>query len=113
MRTKNLSCHCFSENQSFHRPPKTASVLPPYFRVDTEKLRDYAQRIRDLNRRLAGLDYRLNALYARVSIGSLYRLLVSDSRIGYSGRLERCSVYLEETAEDFIICENSILRQVL
>ena len=108
-----LTADCFSEKQSFHRPPKTASVLPPYFRVDTEKLRDYAQRIRDLNRRLAGLDYRLNALYARVSIGSLYRLLVSDSRIGYSGRLERCSVYLEETAEDFIICENSILRQVL
>ena len=91
---------------------RTPAAVTNRIEVDTELLRDYAERLRAVNNRLSGLDSRIDSLYLKVGLTGLWKLLSADFRIGYSRRLELCASYLSDTAQDFILCENEILRHI-
>ena len=79
-------------------------------KVDTYKLRTYADRIANVNRRISILDRRLDALYSRVGLLGLWNLMSADILVGYSWRLSRCQAYLQDTAVDFEQVEKSIIN---
>ena len=80
----------------------------PYFKVDTFKLRDYANRLQNVNRRLANLDRRMDGLYRSVGLLDLWNLLQADLHTNFSWRLLRAAVYLNETASDFESVESEL-----
>lgn len=69
--------------------------------VDTYKLGQYAQRLSSVNSRINRLDHRMDSLYTKVGLLGLWNLMQADALTGYSWRLLRCQVYLNQTARDF------------
>lgn len=69
--------------------------------VDTYKLNEYAGRISKVNNRIDKLDGDLDGFYKKVGLLDLPSLIVADALTRYSWRLERCRVYLQQTARDF------------
>ncbi len=76
--------------------------------VDTQKLRSYAQRLQSVNSRVSRLDSRLDSLYWNVGLLGLWNLMQADMLTGYSWRLNRCSSYLNETANDLEQIEQNL-----
>lgn len=70
-------------------------------RVDTAKLRNYADRIESVRRRANTLDNRMDSLYKQIGLQGLWNLMVSNEVTCYNYRLSRCSSYLRDTAADF------------
>ncbi len=84
----------------------------PYILVNTNKLRDYADRLAAVNSRIDSLDRRLNSLYSRVSIWDWWTIFKVDALTGYSMRLLLCTNYLNDTAADFEAVERRLLVQL-
>lgn len=83
-----------------------------YIRVNTDLLRNYANRLYSVNQRIVKLDKRLDTLYSKVGLLDLWNLLQADVLTGYSWRLNRCINYLNETADEFDSAERSMLMQL-
>ena len=79
--------------------------------VDTNKLEQYASRISNVNSRIARLDRRMDALYRKVNIADLYKLIKADTMTSYSLKLKKCGNYLRNTAEDFEAVEKKLQKQ--
>ena len=79
----------------------SANPIPQQIKLDTYKLKLYAQRIDSVNKRISKLDRRLDGLYWRVGLLGLWNLIQADALTGYSWRLKRCADYLNTTANNF------------
>lgn len=79
----------------------SANPIPQQIKLDTYKLKQYAQRIDSVNKRISKLDRRLDGLYWRVGLLGLWNLIQADALTGYSWRLKRCADYLNTTANNF------------
>lgn len=84
----------------------------PVIKLETYKLRNYADRLRKVNTRLNSLDSRINSLYWQVGFLDLLTLLQADLMTGESRKIKRCIAYLEETAQDFEEVEKKIMSQL-
>ena len=84
----------------------------PVIKVDTYKLRDYAQRLESVNKRIKNLDRRMDSLYWKVGFLDLLSLLHADLLTQKSLTLTLCSSYLNATAEDFETAERNILNRL-
>lgn len=87
------------------------AVANTYIEVNTDLLRDYANRLQKANVRVRELDRRLNSLYTKVGLLDLWNLMKADLLTGYSWRLSRCISYLNDTASEFDAVEHSIASQ--
>lgn len=81
----------------------------PQIKVDTYKLRMYADRLNNINRRIMILDERLDSLYWKVGFLDIWNLIQADLLTGCSWRLTRCIQYFNDTADDFENAEQYIL----
>lgn len=81
----------------------------PEFRVDTEAMRNYANRLRTVNTRLKNLDRDLNDLYWQVGFLDLLDILHANIIIGYSPRIGLCQTYLNSSAEALENAERKVL----
>lgn len=97
-------------NQNFNVGYKYAAANT-FVRVDTAKLKNYADRLERVNRRLSDLDRRLDSLYWRVGWLDLWNLMQADALTGYSWKIRKCKNYLAETAEDFELAERYIVSR--
>lgn len=95
----------------FNSGYKYASVHP-YIKVDTYKLRSYAQRLESINRRLGQIDRRMDSLYTKVGFLDLWNLIQADLFTGESYKLRKCAAYLEETADNFETVERKIMSSL-
>ena len=84
----------------------------PQIKVDTYKLRSYAQRLQSVNSRISRLDRRLDSLYWDVGLLDLWNLMQADLLTGYSWRLQRAASYLNDTAFDFEKAENELVNSL-
>ena len=84
------------------------SELPANIRMDTYKLRQYAQRLEAVNRKIIELDRRMDALYMQTKWADLGKLLRTDMLTGECWRLKQCIAYLNDTADDFEEAEREI-----
>lgn len=84
----------------------------PYIKIDTQRLREYAQRLSTVNKRLNHLDRSLDSLYTKVGLLDVWSLMQADLMTGESWRINRCISYLEETLEDFESAERKIMNQL-
>lgn len=82
-----------------------------YIRIDTTKMRSYADRLNRVNARIVRLDIRLDRLYRKVGLKDLFALVQADAMTRYDWRLKRCVNYLYDTAYDFERADNSIASQ--
>ncbi len=92
----------------------------PDIKVDTNLLEAYAGRLSAINKRMASIDSRMDRLYRRLIriedfffiAGRLWNLMQADIMTSYSWRLNRCSSYLRETAENFSDAERKIMDKM-
>jgi hypothetical protein len=70
----------------------------PYFKADTESLRNYAARMDSVNRRLVQLDKDLNSLYWQVGLLDLAEIISADVITTYSANLLLAKTFLNNTA---------------
>lgn len=82
----------------------------PYFKVDTAKMRDYAQRISDVNRRLKALDGDLRSLYWQVGLLDIWDILVANLVTSESPTLNQVRSYLTDGAERLEAAERKALE---
>lgn len=78
--------------------------------IDTQKLRDYGLRLNTVNSHIKSIDRRMDSLYTKVGINGLFDLLQADVMTTYSMSLKNVAMCLDESAEVFDICENSLLK---
>ena len=97
-------------NKNFNWGYKTASA-DPIVRVDTAKLRAYADRLESVNKRLVTLDKRMDDLYFKVGLRDLFNLIQADLLTGSNWRITNCTKYLNETANDFEGTERNVVGQ--
>lgn len=97
-------------NNHFDSGYRIASA-DPTIRVDTAKLRAYAERLGKVNKRLAILDGRMDDLYFKVGLRDLFNLIQADLLTGSSWRITNCAKYLDETANDFDGTERNVVGQ--
>ncbi len=83
----------------------------PVIKLDTTKLRTYAERLGVVNKRLSDLDSRLDTLYLKVGLRDLFNLIHADLLTGSSKRVSNCAKYLNDTADDFERVEREIVGQ--
>lgn len=97
-------------NKNFDSGYKAATVNT-FIRVDTAKLRAYADRLESVNKRLRNLDNRMDSLYLKVGLRDLFNLIQADLMTGSSWRISNCAKYLDETANDFDSTERNVVGQ--
>ena len=97
-------------NSNFNSGYKSASANPT-IRVDTAKLRGYAERLGKVNQRLTTLDGRMDDLYFKVGLRDLFNLIHADLWTGSNWRITNCAKYLNETANDFEGTERNVVGQ--
>lgn len=98
-------------NKNFNAGYKYANANP-FIKIDTSKLRTYAQRLESVNNRLESLDYRLDSLYWRVGLLDLWDIMHADFKIGRSSQISGSASYLYDTADEFENVESSIIAQL-
>lgn len=76
--------------------------------LDTNLLRQYANRLHAVKKRLHNIDLRLDGLYLKVGLLGLYRLIRADLIIGDFKKLDLAQAYLNETANDFEATERKL-----
>jgi hypothetical protein len=84
----------------------------PMIKVDTYKLRNYADRLESINRRISGIDRRMDSLYLKAGFSDLWNLLQADLFTEESWNIKKCIYYLNETADDFETVERKIIQQL-
>ena len=97
-------------NQNFNSGNKAASA-DPTIRVDTARLRAYADRLEVVNKRLRTLDKRMDDLYFKVGLRDLFNLIQADLLTGSNWRVSNCAKYLDEAANDFDTTERIVAGQ--
>lgn len=97
-------------NRNFNSGYRTA-CSDPTIRVDTAKLRGYAERLGKVNQRLTTLDGRMDDLYFKVGLRDLFNLIHADLWTGSNWRITNCAKYLNETANDFEGTERNVVGQ--
>lgn len=85
----------------------------PYIRVNTSRLRQYAERLAAINRKLRNLDERLDAFRGKVGLIDEGALRLADWTIGENGDLKGCIRYLNDTASDLENVEIRILGKMI
>lgn len=78
----------------------------PYFRADTEKLREYAVRLDRVNNRLGNLDNNMRSLYFQVGFTDLWDILCANMITCKSYSLNQAKNYLYNTANRLENAEN-------
>ena len=86
----------------------TAADLPGSIRADPDLLFSFAAQIRTLNGKLSELGGQLDGLFWESGIGPFREMLAPGARISWSPKLENCSLYLENTAQNLLNCERAI-----
>lgn len=111
-RTVVMALNAISEwfSKNSNSGYKVASA-DPTIRVDTAKLRGYAERLGKVNQRLITLDGRMDDLYFKVGLRDLFNLIQADLLTGSSWRITNCEKYLDETANDFEGTERNVVGQ--
>lgn len=89
----------------------STTTLDPQIRIDTAKLRGYAERLGKVNQRLTTLDGRMDDLYFKVGLRDLFNLIHADLWTGSNWRITNCAKYLNETANDFEGTERNVVGQ--
>lgn len=84
----------------------------PVIKLETYKLRNYADRLRKVNARLSALDNRMDSLYWRVGLLDLLTLMQADLMTGESRTIKKCISYLDETAQSFEEVEKRVMNQL-
>jgi hypothetical protein len=98
--------------RKFFNPGYRYASSHPFIKVDTQKLRNYAERLNAVNNRLNNLDRSLDSLYTKVGLLDVWSLMQADLMTGESWRIKGCISYLEETVEDFETAERKILNNL-
>lgn len=78
----------------------------PSFKVDTNKLRDYATRMSNVNKRLKNLDTSLHRVFWEVSAFDMLRFAWINFLTSGSPTLSLVKSYLNDTADEFDTAEN-------
>ncbi len=94
-------------NENFNSGYKEATRHPS-FKLDTEKMRTYADRLSKVNSRITKVDRRLDSLYWKVGLFDLWNLMQADLLTGYSVRVLACATALDNTASDYEKNENKL-----
>ncbi len=81
-------------------------------RVNTDSLRDLASRLWAINGRLDHLDRSIDDLYRKVKWTDLWDLQRADFKIGWSGKLNKCADYLQDTAGRLEEAERKIMSML-
>lgn len=81
----------------------------PYICVDTDLLRNYADRLSSLNSRIKNINSRMKNLYLNVGLKDLLNLIQADIVANYNYKIELCKNYLYNTADIFDNTENNII----
>lgn len=82
----------------------------PELKVDTYKLRNYAQQLQSINNRISNIDRRLDSLYTKIDLLDLWDLLQADLVTGECWKINRVVSYLMDTAHDFEAAERKIMN---
>ncbi len=88
------------------------ALAHPIIKVDTYKLRNYAERLESVNRRINNIDHRLDSLYNKVALEDIWKLLKADLFTTESKKIKKCVSYLEDTAEIFDTAERNIINNL-
>lgn len=78
----------------------------PYFKADTDKLREYAARLERVNNRLSKLDSNMRSLYWQVGLLDLWDILLANMITSKSYAINQAKKYLYNTADRFENAEN-------
>lgn len=78
----------------------------PYFKSDTDKLREYAARLERVNNRLSKLDSNMRSLYWQVGLLDIWDILVANMITSKSYAINQAKKYLYNTADRFENAEN-------
>lgn len=84
----------------------------PYIKVDSGKLRSYAERLRRVNQRLGHLDSDLRGLYWQVGWLDIYDILRVNLLTSQSPTLYRAQLFLTNTANRFESAEKKIISNL-
>ncbi|MEL4028251.1 Mbeg1-like protein [Caldifermentibacillus hisashii] len=87
------------------------AVATPVIEVNTDKLRQYAERLENVRKRLQNLDADMNSLYFTNGFLDLLDIIRAN-RLPNSMKLKFYINYLEDTAEAFEKAERNIIEQV-
>jgi len=90
----------------FGAPPRVAASS--HIRVDTYKLRHYAQRLSTVGSRISAVDSNLNALYFTEGFLDIINLAIAEN-LPSRGQINKIVNYLEDTASEFDGAENRIM----
>lgn len=77
-------------------------------KINTQSMRQYANRIAKVNTRVINLNRRINGLYNNVGLLGLFRIMQSNTLVGYNARLVSAKNYLYDTARDFELVESNL-----
>ncbi len=78
----------------------------PYFKADTDKLREYSARLERVNNRLSKLDSNMRSLYWQVGLLDLWDILLANMITSKSYAINQAKKYLYNTADRFENAEN-------
>lgn len=84
------------------------AVATPHIKLDTYKLRYYADRLESIKSRISSIDSRLNALYFSEGLLDIIHLAIAE-RLPTKRQMNRVIDYLNGTADDFEAVENQIM----
>lgn len=94
-------------------PGYTYASNNPHIKINTDLLRNYADRLGMLNSRINEADRHMNNLYLRVGLIDMWNLISADIVTGYNWKIELWKNFLYETADDFDNVENGIIEAFL
>ncbi len=90
----------------FGAPPRVAASS--HIKVDTYKLRHYANRLSSVGSRISAVDSNLNALYFTEGFLDIINLAIAEN-LPRRGQINKIVNYLEDTASEFEAAENRIM----
>jgi hypothetical protein len=90
----------------FGAGPKVAAT--PHIRIDTYKLRQYAERLESLKARISSIDSDLNILYLTEGFLDIINLAIAEN-LPTKGQMNKVINYLQDTAAEFEAAEKRIM----
>ena len=81
----------------------------PYINVDTDLLREYANRLAKLSSKINSVNKRMKTLYYNVGLVDLFNLIQADILANYNYKIDSCKNYLNNTANSFEEAERNII----
>lgn len=90
----------------FGAGPKLAAT--PHIKVDTYKLRHYAERLESVKARISSVDSDLNLLYLTEGLLDIINLAIAEN-LPSKGQINKVINYLQDTAEEFEAAEERIM----